>query len=112
MQPDLLKGHLEGLVLAVLADRPIHGYAVMESLKSRSGGAIEIEGGTLYPLLHRLEEAGLVRSSWSTQGGRRRRTYSLTARGRRSLAEKQGAWREFVATLGSIMSAPSTEGAK
>ncbi|MEA2475862.1 MAG: PadR family transcriptional regulator, regulatory protein PadR [Actinomycetota bacterium] len=112
MQADLLKGHLEGLVLAVLAERPIHGYAIMESLKARSHGAIGIEGGTLYPLLHRLEEAGLVRSSWSTQGGRRRRTYSLTARGGRALAEKQGAWREFVSALGSIMAEPSTGPAK
>ncbi|MFN2594173.1 MAG: PadR family transcriptional regulator [Actinomycetota bacterium] len=112
MQPDLLKGHLEGLVLAVLAERPIHGYAVMESLRARSGGAIGIEGGTLYPLLHRLEEAGLVRSSWSTQSGRRRRTYSLTARGKRALVEKQGAWHEFVAALGSIMTEASPGTAK
>jgi PadR family transcriptional regulator PadR len=103
MGTDQLKGHLEGLVLAVLSGGPIHGYAIMEALKERSGGVIGIEGGTLYPLLHRLEEAGLVDSSWSTAEGRRRRSYALTPAGRRSLSQSRGAWRDFVAALAPIM---------
>ncbi|MEA2447694.1 MAG: PadR family transcriptional regulator, regulatory protein PadR, partial [Actinomycetota bacterium] len=91
------------LVLAVLADSPIHGYAIMEALRTRSGDAVQVEGGTLYPLLHRLEEAGLVSSTWSTNTGRKRRTYALTAKGRRSLEARKGTWKEFVTALGSIM---------
>lgn len=108
MQQDWLRGHLEGLVLAVLADGASHGYAIMEALKERSGGAVDIEGGTLYPMLHRLEEARLLKSAWSRAGGRRRRTYCLTAKGRGVLAEKQGAWREFVSAIGGVMSEPAT----
>lgn len=107
VQADLLKGHLEGLVLAVLADRPIHGYAIMEALRTRSAEAIQVEGGTLYPVLHRLEEAGLVSSTWSTNTGRKRRTYALTAKGKRSLQTKKGSWRQFVEALGSIMEDPT-----
>jgi DNA-binding PadR family transcriptional regulator len=103
VQAELLKGHLEGLVLAVLADGPLHGYAVMENLRTASGDAIAIEGGTLYPLLHRIEEAGLVKSSWSTIKGRKRRTYSLTAKGTRALKERRHAWGDFVTALGAVM---------
>ena len=103
VQAELLKGHLEGLVLAVLADEPLHGYAVMEKLKSRSEDAISIEGGTLYPLLHRIEEAGLVKSSWSTIHGRKRRTYALTAKGRRALEEKRSVWKDFVTSMSLVM---------
>ena len=106
---ELLKGHLEGLVLAILAEEPLHGYAVMVRLKAKSGEAVVVEGGTLYPLLHRIEEAGLVKSSWSTISGRKRKTYSLTAKGRRALQEKQRAWAAFVDALGSVMTIPSTE---
>jgi DNA-binding PadR family transcriptional regulator len=106
VQTDLLKGHLEGLVLAVLANGPVHGYAIMAALRTRSGGLVSIEGGTLYPVLHHLEGAGLVSSKWSLESGRRRRTYSLTAKGRRALGDERNTWKEFVAALGAIMSEP------
>ena len=107
VQAEVLKGHLPGLVLAALAEGPLHGYAVMEALKERSDGAVSVEGGTVYPLLHRLEEAGLVTSRWSVAGGRRRRTYALTAKGRRGLKKERESWRRFVGALDSIMGADS-----
>src|SRR5215208_6500816 len=85
MRAEVLKGHLDGLLLAALEAGPLHGYAVMEALRAGSGGRVDLPTGTVYPALHRLERAGLVRSRWSTEGGRRRRTYELTPAG------KQGA---------------------
>ena len=79
MQREVLKGHLDLLLLATLADEPAHGYLVVERLKQRSSGAFELAEGTVYPALYRLERAGLLASSWSSVGGRRRRVYELTA---------------------------------
>src|SRR3712207_5235600 len=89
------KGHLDGLFLAPLEDGPRHGYAVMEAVRAGSGGRFDLPTGTVYPALHRLERAGMVRSRWSTEAGRRRRTYELTGAGRRALAAERSQWREF-----------------
>jgi PadR family transcriptional regulator, regulatory protein PadR len=97
-----LKGHLDALILAVLAGESRHGYAVIEELKRRSGGALAVPEGTVYPALHRLERSGLLASSWS-DGARRRRVYRLTARGRRELAARRASWREFTATIEAVL---------
>lgn len=97
-----LKGHLDALILAVLADEPLHGYAIIEELKSRSAGALALPEGTVYPALHRLERSGLLDSSWS-DGARRRRVYRLTARGRRELRARRSSWREFAATMEAVL---------
>src|ERR1041385_3971017 len=88
MKAETLKGHLDALVLATLRDGPAHGYAVIEELKRRSGGAFDLPEGTVYPVLHRLEADGLLTSSWSSAAGRRRRVYRLTRRGRATLARR------------------------
>ena len=80
MSQDLMQGHLESLVLAVLGTEPAHGYGLIESLRERSGGYFDLPEGSVYPALHRLERAGLVEIGWTTAGGRRRRVYSLTAK--------------------------------
>jgi PadR family transcriptional regulator len=98
-----LRGHLDALILAVLADDPLHGYAVIEELKRRSGGALALPEGTVYPALHRLERNGLLESAWAAGSGRRRRVYRLTARGRRELGAKRESWREFVMTVEAVM---------
>ena len=98
MEAEELKGHLDGLVLAALAVEPRHGYAVIEALKLRSGGRLDLPEGTVYPVLHRLEAAGLLASKWS-DGGRRRRVYHLTAKGRRELGHRRARWHEFVSTI-------------
>jgi transcriptional regulator len=98
-----MDGHLSLLVLAALAGEPGHGYVIVERVRERSEGAFELQEGTLYPLLHRLEAEGLVASRWSTQTGRRRREYRLTARGRAALAERTRAWRGFVASVEQVL---------
>jgi DNA-binding PadR family transcriptional regulator len=102
MNSEALRGHLDALILAVLAGGPMHGYAVIEELKQRSGGSLALPEGTVYPALHRLEAGGLLASSWS-DGARRRRVYRLTARGTRELGEKRGEWRAFVKTVEAVL---------
>jgi len=103
MKADTLKGHLDALVLAVLADEPLHGYAVIEALRRRSEGAFELAEGTLYPVLHRLEADGLLASSWSEAAGRRRRVYRLTRSGRRALARRREEWSSFVRAVDAVL---------
>ena len=88
MTPEALKGHLDLLLLSVLAKTPGHGYAIAEALRADSDALIDLAEGTLYPALHRLERAGLITGRWSEVNGRRRRVYQLTARGQRSLTQK------------------------
>jgi PadR family transcriptional regulator, regulatory protein PadR len=103
MEPDAVRGHLDALVLAVLEHEPRHGYAIMEALRASSGGSLDVPTGTLYPALRRLERAGYVRGQWDKVGGRRRRTYRLTATGRRALAAQRTAWRDFAAVIERVL---------
>lgn len=103
MRAEALKGHLDGLLLATLEAGPRHGYAVIEALRARSGGQLDLPTGTIYPALRRLERAGLVQGSWSEVGGRKRRVYKLTAAGRRTLASERGTWETFSALLSALM---------
>ena len=103
MKPEVLKGHLDGLLLATLADGPRHGYAVIEALRSGSGGQFDLPTGTVYPALHRLERAGLIAGSWSTEHGRRRRTYTLTAAGVRALATERSHWLAFSGAVSAVL---------
>ena len=103
MKSEALKGHLDALILAVLAAEPAHGYAVIEELKRRSAGAFALPEGTVYPALHRLERAGLLSSSWSEAGGRRRRVYRLTSAGRRELGVRKREWRSFAGAVDAVL---------
>ena len=86
-----VKGHLDLLLLATLTQTgPAHGYAVIAALREHSGGAFDLPEGTVYPALHRLEQAGLIASHWDESAPRRRRVYALTAGGRRARATKGG----------------------
>ncbi|MGZ4186094.1 MAG: PadR family transcriptional regulator [Solirubrobacteraceae bacterium] len=96
-------GHLDGMLLAIAADGPVHGYAAAQALRERSGGVFDLPEGTIYPALHRLERAGLLRSGWSTASGRRRRIYRLTARGERAAASARGDWRRFSAAVEAVL---------
>ncbi|GAA1775493.1 PadR family transcriptional regulator [Luedemannella helvata] len=107
MKSDALRGHLDALLLAVLESGPQHGYAIIEALQERSGGALALPTGTVYPALRRLERAGHVAGTWSTVGGRERRTYQLTDAGRRMLADERSAWRDFTTTIGAVLGAPA-----
>jgi PadR family transcriptional regulator PadR len=103
MGPDRVKGHLDGLLLAVLESGPLHGYAVIEALQARSSGALTLPTGTVYPALRRLEDAGWIRGTWSTVSGRKRRTYSLTGAGQRELQNERSEWLRFSGTIGSVL---------
>ncbi|MBD0349219.1 MAG: helix-turn-helix transcriptional regulator [Thermoleophilia bacterium] len=95
MRSEQTKGQLDLLLLAELAHGRAHGYALIEALRERSGGAFDLAEGTVYPALHRLEQAGAVASEWREVAGRRRRVYRLTRRGRRALEAEQRRWRDF-----------------
>jgi PadR family transcriptional regulator, regulatory protein PadR len=103
MRAETLKGHLDVLILATLRDGPAHGYAVIEELKQRSGGAFDLAEGTVYPVLHRLEADGLLESAWSTAAARRRRVYRLTRRGRAALARRRGDWQSFARAVEAVL---------
>jgi PadR family transcriptional regulator PadR len=102
MRAEALKGHLDGLILATLQAGPAHGYAIAQALRRRSDGAFELPEGTLYPALHRLERAGLLSSEWSTQAGRRRRTYRLTRSGEKGLEDRRREWRLFSTAIEAV----------
>jgi DNA-binding PadR family transcriptional regulator len=99
----MLKGHLDLLLLAVLAPGPAHGYAIIEELRRRSGGAFDMPEGTVYPALHRLEREGLLASRWADEAGRRRRVYALTEPGRAALREQQAEWGRFWQGVESVL---------
>ena len=92
---EALKGHLDLLLLAILAEGPAHGYAVIESLRIRSQGLFDLPEGTVYPALHRLQDQGLLQSSWSEGSARRKRIYQLTPKGRDALSSRQDEWKQF-----------------
>jgi PadR family transcriptional regulator PadR len=103
MKGQALKGHLDLLVLAVLANGPMHGYAVIEQLRERSAEAFDLPEGTVYPVLHRLAGAGLLASEWGESGGRRRRTYRLTDDGRSALVQQRSQWEQFTEAVTAVL---------
>lgn len=99
----MLKGNLDGILLAVLEPGPLHGYAIMEALRVRSGGQVDLPTGTVYPALRRLERAGLLDADWSEAGGRRRRVYELSSAGRNALETERSVWRDFSAVVSLLL---------
>ncbi len=100
----MLKGHLDAIVLAALEAGPAHGYAIIESIRNRSDSTFDLPEGTIYPALHRLEQAGLLASSWTTPpGGRKRRVYSLTRSGASALADRRKAWGRFAHAVDALL---------
>ena len=104
MRSEVLKGHLEMLLLAALARGPAHGYRLVESLRERSHGEFDLAEGTVYPALHRLEGAGLLSSRGAREAPRRRRVYQLTDRGRTALATDRQDWRGFARAVEAVLS--------
>lgn len=98
-----LKGKLDGILLAVLTAEPGHGYAIIEALRRRSDGRVNLPSGTIYPALHRLENAGFVRSSWELVAGRKRRVYQITQAGEQALCATRANWRDIIDTMRSVM---------
>ena len=104
MEGEMLKGHLDMIVLATLSSGPAHGYAVIEEIRRRTGKAFDLPEGTIYPALHRLQHAGLLSSRWVTaESGRRRRVYALTRSGTRALADRRAVWRQFSDAIQALL---------
>src|SRR5712675_1323132 len=104
-KPDSLQGSLDLLVLKLLSRRPkLHGYAIMSAIKDRSGDVLRAEEGTLYPALHRMEEAGWIRAEWITKdNGRRAREYQLTAVGKKQLAAEESRWQDVTSAVNRVL---------
>jgi PadR family transcriptional regulator, regulatory protein PadR len=103
MSTELLKGHLDAMLLAVLEGGPTYGYAIAEALRQRSGGAFNLPEGTIYPALHRLERSGAITSEHITVNGRDRRMYKLSTSGRVSLRERRAGWTSFVGAVNGVL---------
>ena len=101
--PAVKKGSAEMLVMALVEDRPRHGYEIGKLIEERSGGALVFHVASLYPMLYRLERRGLLDGRWVEKAGqRRRRYYRLTAEGRRVLARQRSVWRQFMTALDQV----------
>jgi PadR family transcriptional regulator, regulatory protein PadR len=102
---DSLQGSLDLLVLKILSRRPrLHGYAIMSAIKDWSGDVLRAEEGSLYPALHRMEEAGWIRAEWITKDtGRRARIYELTAGGRKQLAAEESRWQAVTSAVNRVL---------
>lgn len=104
MKPDALRGHLDALIMSVVEHEPLHGYAIIEALRTRSGGQVNLPTGTVYPALRRLERLGYLASTWSTVSGRKRRTYRLTGAGEAMLAGERESWAVTSSAIQAILS--------
>jgi len=103
IQRDLKKGSAELLILSLLEAGPRHGYEVSKLIETRSGGAVSFRVASLYPLLYRMEERGLLLGRWVEKSGqRRRRYYRLTAAGRKILIQRRLGWTAFVEAIHNI----------
>ena len=100
---ELKRGSTEMLILALVEDRPRHGYEIAKLIEQRSDGVLQFHAASLYPLLYRLEKRGLIKGRWVERAGeRRRRFYKLTAAGQKILAEQRQTWKEFFAALDRV----------
>ncbi len=103
MAGEVSRSSLELLLLAGLAAGPAHGYGLIEKLRNRSGGAFDFAEGSVYPVLHRLEQAGLLTSGWVEASGRRRRVYRLTRKGRTALARRRHDWHSYTQAVSLVL---------
>jgi len=104
-KPDSLQGSLDLLVLKLLSRRPrLHGYAIMSAIRDTSEEVLRVEEGSLYPALHRMEEAGWIRAEWvSKDAGRRARIYELTAAGKKQLATEELRWQAVTSAVNRVL---------
>jgi DNA-binding PadR family transcriptional regulator len=103
----LVNGQLDLLLLGSLRVGEAHGYALIARIHERSGARLELQEGSVYPALHRLEAAGSVASRWADDAGGRRRVYALTAAGHAELARRTQEWKGFSAAVRGVLGAAS-----
>lgn len=104
-QRDLLRGSLDLMVLSVLSDGPKYGYLIQKRIRDASGDRVPLPAGTLYPLLHRLEEDRLIRAEWDDATGRKRKWYQLTAAGKQRLQQQASEWNELASCIARLLEA-------
>jgi PadR family transcriptional regulator PadR len=105
-QRELLKGSLDLMLLALLSREPMYGYQIVREVQVRSAEALRLREGSLYPALHRLEQAGLIEGYWQPrQDGADRRYYRISGAGRVALADREAEWRRFVAAVNGVLGA-------
>lgn len=104
-KPDSLQGSLDLLVLKILSRRPkLHGYALMTAIQEISDEVLRVEEGSLYPALHRMEEAAWVKAAWITkESGRRARIYELTALGQKQLGAEEARWEAVTTAVNRVL---------
>jgi len=101
---ELMKGSSESLLLCLVGQQPMYGYQIIKELERRSQGYFRFKEGTLYPALHRLEEAGLIAGRWRMlPSGRQRRYYHITDKGLRLLTVKRNQWQDFLTAMNLII---------
>ena len=104
LRKQTLDGNVETLVLAVLESGPSYGYALVKELNERAEGILQLGEGTIYPVLHRLEEKELISAKWRlAESGRERKYYRLTAKGRRALAANCQQWQMLSVVMGKVV---------
>ena len=104
-QRDLLRGSLDLMVLSVLAGGKRYGYLIQKQVREASGARVDLPAGTVYPLLQRLEDDGLVRSLWDDKTGRQRKWYELTGAGRKRLSAQAQEWADYAACIKQLLTA-------
>jgi PadR family transcriptional regulator len=101
---EILQGTLDMLILRTLVMGPAHGHTIAQVIEQTSENALEVEQGSLYPALHRLQDRGLVSSEWGvSENNRKAKFYQLTAKGRRELNAAAGRWRKMTRAIGLIL---------
>ena len=99
----------DSLLLSLIAQQPMYGYQIIKELESRSEGYFKFKEGTLYPVLHRLERAGLLQGRWQTlPSGRQRKYYHIAEKGRATVAERKSQWQDFMVAMNLIIQPLST----
>ena len=105
-KPDILQGTLDLLVLKILAHGPSHGYAIAQKILVTSRQTLDVQQGSLYPALHRLEKKGLIASEWNeSESGRMAKVYALTKSGRKQLADELAEWSRYSSAINWVLEA-------
>jgi PadR family transcriptional regulator PadR len=102
-QRDLVRGSLDLMVLSVLSSGKKYGYLIQKEVREATSARVDLAAGTLYPLLHRLEDEGLVRSTWDDSTGRERKWYEITARGTKALNIQAQDWADYAACVRQLL---------
>ena len=103
LNKEVKRGSTEMLILALVEDRPRHGYEIAKLIEARSDGVLQFQSASLYPLLYRMEKRGLIKGTWIEKAGqRRRRFYQITVQGKKMLTEQRQTWADFFAALDRV----------